>query len=45
MDMPVVIAVHSMLAEGWKWLVVLDADGRPIGLLDRQLLLEAAASG
>ena len=40
-DLPVVDAVKMMLAESRKWLVVVDENGRPLGLVDRQMLLEA----
>lgn len=34
-------AIKKMLAEGRKWLVVVDSEGRPLGLIDRQILLRA----
>ena len=37
-------AARLMLAEGRKWLVVSDEQGRPLGLVDRQILLEALLS-
>jgi CBS-domain-containing membrane protein len=43
-DLPVVEAIKIMLAESRKWLVAVDSDGKPLGLVDRQNLLEAIAS-
>jgi CBS-domain-containing membrane protein len=43
-DLSVVDAVQKMLAESRKWLVVVNENGKPLGLVDRQLLLEAVAS-
>jgi CBS domain-containing protein len=43
-DLPVVEAVQKMLAEGRKWLVVTTDQGKPLGLVDRQILLESFAS-
>lgn len=43
-ELPVVAAIKMMLAESRKWLVVVDGNGKPLGLVDRQLLLEAVAS-
>lgn len=43
-ELPVVDAVKLMLAQSRKWLVVVDELGKPLGLVDRQLLLEAVAS-
>ncbi len=40
-DLPIVDAVKKMLAESRKWLVVVDENGKPLGLVDRQMLLEA----
>lgn len=40
-DLPVVDAVQKILAESRKWLVVVDENGKPLGLVDRQMLLEA----
>lgn len=34
-------AAHLMLAQKRKWMVVVDADGKTIGLVDRQVLLKA----
>jgi len=43
-ELPVVAAIKLMLAESRKWLVVVDENGKPLGLVDRHLLLEAVAS-
>lgn len=43
-ECPIVVAVRKMLAESRKWMVVVDRDGHPIGLVDRQILLEALIS-
>ncbi len=43
-DLSVVDATKRMLAEGRKWLVVVDETGKPLGLVDRQIMLEAIAS-
>jgi len=40
-ELPVVDAVKMMLAESRKWLVVADENGKPLGLVDRQILLES----
>lgn len=40
-DMPVVDAIQKMLVESRKWLVIVNEAGRPLGLVDRQMLLEA----
>lgn len=40
-DLPVVDAIQKMLAESRKWMVVVDDQGKPLGLVDRQILLEA----
>ncbi len=40
-DLTVVEAARRMLAESRKWIVVVDGDGKPLGLVDRQLLLKA----
>jgi CBS-domain-containing membrane protein/PII-like signaling protein len=42
-DLPVADAVRRMLADGRKWLVVVDPLGQPVGLVDRRRLLEAVA--
>jgi CBS-domain-containing membrane protein len=43
-DMPVVEGVQLMLAKSRKWLVVVDAAGKPLGLVDRRRLLEGIVS-
>jgi CBS domain-containing protein len=43
-ELSVVDAVHKMLAQGRKWLVVVDEQNKPMGLVDRGLLLEAIAA-
>jgi CBS domain-containing protein len=35
-------ATHMMLSQKRKWMVVVDADGKAIGLVDRQVLFKAA---
>lgn len=40
-NLPVVEAIRMMLAASRKWLVVIDENGKPLGLVDRQILLEA----
>ncbi len=42
-DMEVVEAVRRMLEDRRKWMVVVDQQGRAIGLLDRQILLQAVS--
>ena len=34
-------AVHIMLAQKRKWMVVVDSEGKAIGLVDRQILFKA----
>ena len=41
MDQSIVFAIQRMVAEGRKWMVVIDDDQKPIGLVDRQILLES----
>ena len=43
-DLPVVDAIKRMLADARKWLVVVDDRGKPLGLVDRRIMLEAIAS-
>ena len=43
-DLSVVDAIKMMLAESRKWMVVVDEKGKPLGLVDRQIMLEAIAS-
>ncbi len=40
-DLSIVNAIKLMLAQSRKWLVVIDEAGKPLGLVDRQMLLEA----
>lgn len=40
-QLPVVEAVQLMLKNSRKWLVVIDNDNKPVGLVDRQIILEA----
>jgi CBS domain-containing protein len=40
-DLPVVDAIQKMLVESRKWLVIVNEAGCPLGLVDRQILLEA----
>jgi predicted transcriptional regulator len=37
-------ALRMMLADSRKWLVVVDPGGKPLGLVDRQIMLESIAS-
>ena len=43
-DLPVVDAIRMMLADARKWLVVVDDKGKPMGLVDRQIMLETVAA-
>jgi CBS domain-containing protein len=43
-ELAVVDALKLMLAKSRKWMVVVDEAGRPLGLVDRQIMLEAIAS-
>ncbi len=40
-DLPVVEAVQRMITAGRKWLVVVDPEQHPLGLVDRQVLFES----
>jgi CBS-domain-containing membrane protein len=40
-DTPVVEAVQRMVSAQRKWLVVVDAAGKPVGLIDREIALHA----
>jgi predicted transcriptional regulator len=40
-DTFIVDALKTMLADARKWIVVVDEKGRPLGLVDRQMMLEA----
>jgi predicted transcriptional regulator len=44
-DMSLVEAAKQMLSQQRKWLVVVDRDGRTLGLVDRQILLKALTAG
>ncbi len=41
---PLVEAAQQMMAQRRKWLVVVDADNKVLGLVDRQILLKALAA-
>lgn len=41
-DTPLIEATQMMLSQKRKWMVVVDADGKAIGLVDRQVLFKAA---
>lgn len=41
---PLTEAAHLMLSQQRKWMVVIDADGKAIGLIDRQILLKSLSS-
>ena len=43
-DLSVVEATKLMLSKSRKWLVIVDEKNKPLGLVDRQILLEAAIS-
>ncbi len=38
---PVVEAIQRMVTTGRKWLVVVDAEGKAVGLIDREIALES----
>lgn len=44
-EMPLTEVTQKMLARGRKWLIVVDAEGKPLGLVDRQALLVALSGG
>ena len=44
-DTPLVQAAQQMLSHKRKWLVVVDAQGSTLGLVDRQVLLRAVTTG
>ena len=44
-DMSLVEAAKQMLSQQRKWLVVVDRDGRTLGLVDRQILLKVLTAG
>lgn len=43
-DLPVIEAIQRMLMDARKWLVVVDDQGKPIGYVDRQRILEAVSA-
>jgi CBS domain-containing protein len=43
-DTSVIEAIKISLEKTWKWLVVVDGEGKPLGLVDRQIMLEAVIS-
>jgi len=44
-DTPLVDAAKQMLSQQRKWLVVVDREGKTLGLVDRQILLKALTVG
>lgn len=40
-DTPLIEAVHTMLSQKRKWMVIVDSEGKAIGLVDRQILFKA----
>jgi CBS-domain-containing membrane protein len=40
-DTPLTEATQMMLSQKRKWMVVVDSDGKAIGLVDRQVLLKS----
>jgi predicted transcriptional regulator len=44
-DICLVEAAKQMLSQQRKWLVVVDREGKTLGLVDRQILLNALAAG
>lgn len=44
-NLDLVQAAQQMLKAQRKWLVVVDKEGKTIGLVDRQLVLRALTSG
>jgi len=43
-DLPIATAIQKMIKDGRKWMVIIDQNKHPVGLLDRQMLLESLAS-
>jgi CBS domain-containing protein len=43
-DLSVVVATKLMVSKSRKWLLIVDEKNKPLGLVDRQILLEAAIS-
>lgn len=44
-DTPLIEAARSMMSPKRKWLVVVDENGHPLGLVDRHILLRALTGG
>jgi CBS-domain-containing membrane protein/PII-like signaling protein len=44
-ETPLVEAAAQMMAAGRKWMVVVDEQNHPLGLVDRQMLMRALTSG
>jgi predicted transcriptional regulator len=44
-DTPLIEAAKQMLAQQRKWLVVVDQQGKTMGLVDRQILLKSLTAG
>ncbi|MCS7011007.1 MAG: CBS domain-containing protein [Anaerolineales bacterium] len=44
-DMPLLEAARLMISQKRKWLVVVDQDNHPLGLVDRHILLRALTAG
>ncbi len=42
-ELPIATAIQKMMAEGRKWLVIIDEEKHPVGLVDRHRLLDALA--
>ncbi len=42
-DVSIVDALKRMLVDSRKWMIVVDDNGHPLGLVDRQMMLEAIA--
>jgi CBS domain-containing protein len=42
-ETPLTVATQKMLGQKRKWMIVADAQGKPLGLLDRQALLRAVS--
>lgn len=42
-DLSIALAIQKMMAEGRKWMVIVDEEKHPLGLVDRQRLLDALA--
>ncbi len=44
-DTPLIEAARQMLSQHRKWLVIVDHEGKTLGLVDRQILLKALTAG